>query len=83
MLCSNKRQIIRAIFQIKSTLIPPSDWNEPYNLTHHQSIDDLLDGKEDWSEDLSLEMEEHYLKDVKNGFFIEAGASEGSNLFRC
>ena len=72
--------LFRAIFQIKSTLIPPSDWNEEYNLTRHKTLDELFDERGDLSDDLALEMEEHYLKDLRNGFFIEAGASEGSNL---
>ena len=65
------------LFQIKQKITPPSGWNEEYNLTHHKSLDELFLEKEDDEEDLSLEMEEYYLKDVKNGFFIEAGASEG------
>ena len=73
---------LRAIFQIKSTLIPPSDWNEEYNLTSHKTLDELFDEREDLSDDLALEMEKYYFKDLRNGFFIEAGASEGSILSR-
>lgn len=58
-------------------MTPPSDWNEEYNLTRHKTLDELFEEREDSSDDLSLEMEEYFLKDVKNGFFIEAGAAEG------
>ena len=67
-------------FQIKGTIEPPSDRNEEYNLTRHTSLDDLLDEREDLSDDLSVEMEEYYLRNIRNGFFIEAGASEGFYL---
>ena len=69
--------LIVFLFQIKRTLTPPSGWNEQYNLTRHKSLDELFEEREEDDGDLSFEMEEHYLKDVKNGFFIEAGASEG------
>ena len=65
------------VLQIKRTLIPPSNWNEEYNLTRHKTLQDIFNEREDLSGDLSLEMEELYLKDVRNGFFIEAGAGEG------
>ena len=58
-------------------MTPPSDWNEEYNLTHHKTLDEVFEERENLSDDLSLEMEEYFLKDVKNGFFIEAGAAEG------
>ena len=58
-------------------MTPPSDWNEEYNLTRHKTLDELFEERENLSDDLSLEMEEYFLKDVKNGFFIEAGAAEG------
>ena len=60
---------------VQELLHPPS--TQQYNLTQTGGLDTfytLLTGSQ---EDLSLEMEETYLRNVKNGFFIEAGASEG------
>ena len=48
-----------------------------WGIQSYKSLDELFEERQDDDGDLSFEMEEHYLKDVKNGFFIEAGASEG------
>ena len=45
-----------------------------------ESIEDILEGYRTRSSDLSLEMERDYFHgELKDGFFIEAGASGGKN----
>ena len=60
---------------VQELLHPPS--TQQYNLTQTGGLDTFYSLLAGDKEDLSLEMEETYLKNVKNGFFIEAGASEG------
>ena len=59
---------------IKPMILEP-DYNQPYNLSI--SLNNLLGLRKYENDDLSLEMEEFFLKNVNNGFFIEAGAAEG------
>ena len=59
-------------------MIQEPDYTKPYNLS--TSLKNLLDLRKYENADLSLEMEEYYLKNINNGFFIEAGAAEGKNL---
>ena len=60
---------------VRELLHPPS--SQQYNLTQTGGLDTFYTLLAGDKEDLSLEMEETYLRNVKNGFFIEAGASEG------
>ena len=60
---------------VRELLHPPS--SQQYNLTQTGGLDTFYTLLAGDKEDLSLEMEETYLSNVKNGFFIEAGASEG------
>ena len=60
---------------VRELLHPPS--SQQYNLTQTGGLDTFYTLMVEDKEDLSLEMEETYLRNVKNGFFIEAGASEG------
>ena len=63
------------ILNICRPLIHEPDASLPYNLS--TSINEFLESRKENEFDLSLEMEQFYLKDIKNGFFIEAGAAEG------
>jgi len=51
------------------------DSSLPYNLS--TSLNEFLESRRHDEFDLSVEMEQFYLKDIKNGFFVEAGAAEG------
>ena len=59
---------------VKPLIIEP-DLDNPYNLT--LSLEDSLEARVEDVFDLSIEMYENYFKSKRNGFFIEAGASEG------
>ena len=63
---------------VRGTIIPP-DHSQPYNLSETGDIHSFYESRRSVPDDLSLDMEQTYLKDVKNGFFIEAGASEGNH----
>ena len=68
--------VLHSIFSVSSVASKiPKEW-------YHKTLDELFDEREDLSDDLALEMEKHNSKNLRNGFFIEAGASEGSNLSR-
>ena len=62
---------------VRGTIIPPSA--QPYNLSETADIHAFCESRRSVPDDLSLDMEQTYLKDVTNGFFIEAGASEGNH----
>ena len=62
---------------VRGTIIPPSA--QPYNLSESGDIHAFCESRSSVPDDLSLDMEQTYLKDVTNGFFIEAGASEGND----
>ena len=62
---------------VRGTIIPP-DHSQPYNLSETGDIHSFYESRKSVPDDLSLDMEQTYLKDVKNGFFIEAGASQGN-----
>ena len=66
---------------VRELLHPPS--SHQYNLTQTGGLDTFYTLLAGDKEDLSLEMEETYLRNVKNGFFIEAGASEGRLKLKC
>ena len=66
---------------VQELLHPPS--TQQYNLTQTGGLDTFYTMLAGDKEDLSLEMEETYLRNVKNGFFIEAGASEGRLKLKC
>ena len=57
-------------------MLKAHDASRPYNFT--ESTEDILRNYDSRYDDLSLEMEEKYFKaQVKDGFFVEAGASSG------
>ena len=61
---------------VEKHLLKAHDASRPYNFT--ESTEDILRNYESRYDDLSLEMEEKYFKaQVKDGFFVEAGASSG------
>ena len=67
----------RLVQDVRNVLITEPDTSSEYNTS--VPVEELLKGKEEnprLTEDLSFEMEELFKK-RKNGFFIEAGASNG------
>ena len=61
---------------VKDSLLVPHDSSRGYNLS--DSTEDILATLVSSPEDLALEMEEEYFQGkLKNGFFLEAGASGG------
>ena len=67
----------RLVQDVRNVLIIEPDTSPEYNTS--VPVEELLKGKEEnprLTEDLSFEMEELFKK-RKNGFFIEAGASNG------
>ena len=61
---------------VEQHLLNKHDPLRPYNLT--ESTEDILENYQSRTYDLSLEMEREYFKgQLKDGFFIEAGASSG------
>ena len=61
---------------VGESLLVPHDSSRGYNLT--ESPEDILASFDSRPEDLALEMEDEYFQGkLKNGFFVEAGATEG------
>ena len=61
---------------VDNSLLRPQDPPRPYNFT--QSTEDVLRSYHSRYDDLALEMESEYFKgQVKDGFFVEAGAASG------
>ena len=65
---------------VEKYLLTAHDPLRPYNLT--QSTEEIMKSYQSsrW-DDLSLEMEREYFKgQMKDGFFVEAGASSGTEI---
>ena len=66
---------------VDRSLLRPHDPPRPYNLT--ESTEDVLESFHSRYDDLALEMEREYFKgQIKEGFFVEAGAASGLNIMR-
>jgi len=67
------------LYPCKHEILVQPDWSRDYNLS--KPLEDVL---QDHSEDhvnLALEMDEEFFKGrLSNGFFIEAGASDGRTV---
>ena len=70
----------RLVSMVRDQVLIQPDYGQEYNLSEAGTLDNFYASREVFEEDLALEMEETYLRDKKNGFFIEAGASEGIKI---
>ena len=70
----------RLVSMVRDQVLIQPDYGQEYNLSEAGTLDNFYASRELFEEDLALEMEETYLRDKKNGFFIEAGASEGIKM---
>ena len=70
----------RLVSMVRDQVLIQPDYGQEYNLSEAGTLDAFYASREVFEEDLALEMEETYLRDKKNGFFIEAGASEGIKM---
>ena len=70
----------RLVSVVRDQVLIQPDYGQEYNLSEAGTLDAFYASREVFEEDLALEMEETYLRDKKNGFFIEAGASEGIKI---
>ena len=70
----------RLVSVVRDQVLIQPDYGQEYNLSEAGTLDNFYASREVFEEDLALDMEETYLRDRKNGFFIEAGASEGIKI---